>query len=47
MSFSQLRPLSLGEMLDGAFTIYRRQFASLFLTALAPQLPMILLITVY
>jgi len=26
-------------MLDGAFTIYRRHFASLFLTALLPQLP--------
>jgi hypothetical protein len=34
-------------MLDGAFTIYRRQFSSLFLTALLPQLPMIALITLY
>lgn len=34
-------------MLDGAFTIYRRQFASLFLTALLPQIPMIVLITLY
>ncbi|HEX8243073.1 MAG TPA: hypothetical protein VF541_06250 [Longimicrobium sp.] len=41
MAFSQLRPLSFGEILDGAFTIYRRQFASLFLTALIPQLPVI------
>ena len=47
MSFSQLRPLSLGEVLDGAFTIYRRHFASLFLTALVPQLPMILMVMVY
>jgi len=47
MAFSQLRPLSLGEMLDGAFTIYRRQFASLFLTALVPQLPLIVLVAVY
>lgn len=34
-------------MLDGAFTIYRRQFSSLFLTALLPQLPMIALVTIY
>jgi preprotein translocase subunit SecG len=47
MSFSQLRPLSLGEVLDGAFTIYRRQFVSLFLTALVPQIPMILLVGLY
>ena len=47
MSFSQLRPLSIGEVLDGAFTIYRRQFSSLFLTALVPQLPMIALFTAY
>jgi hypothetical protein len=47
MAFSQLRPLSLGEVLDGAFTIYRRQFVSLFLTALVPQLPLIALVMVY
>jgi hypothetical protein len=47
MAFSHLRPLSLGEMLDGAFTIYRRQFASLFLTGLLPQLPLIVLLGVY
>ena len=47
MSFSQLRPLSLGEVLDGAFTIYRRQFVSLFLTALLPQIPMIVLVALY
>jgi hypothetical protein len=41
MSFSQLRPLSFGELLDGAFSIYRRHFASLFLTALLPQIPVI------
>lgn len=34
-------------MLDGAFTIYRRQFSSLFLTALVPQIPMIALVTLY
>src|SRR5687767_9634120 len=47
MAFSQLRPLSIGEVLDGAFTIYRRQFASLFLTALIPQLPMIAFMALY
>ena len=47
MSFSQLRPLSIGEVLDGAFTIYRRQFASLFLTALVPQIPMIAALALY
>jgi len=47
MSFSQLRPLSIGEVLDGAFTIYRRQFASLFLTALVPQLPLLVLFAVW
>jgi hypothetical protein len=47
MAFSHLKPLSLGEVLDGAFTIYRRQFVSLFLTALVPQLPMIALVAVY
>lgn len=47
MSFSQLRPLSIGEVLDGAFTIYRRQFASLFLTALVPQLPLLALFSVW
>jgi hypothetical protein len=47
MAFSQLRPLSLGEMLDGAFTLYRRQFVSLFLTALLPQLPLIVMVALY
>lgn len=47
MSFSQLRPLSLGEILDGAFTLYRRQFASMFLTALVPQIPFIVFYSIY
>jgi hypothetical protein len=47
MAFSHLRPLSLGEMLDGAFTLYRRQFASLFLTALVPQLPAMVMVTLF
>ncbi|HEU4557718.1 MAG TPA: hypothetical protein VFS20_07705 [Longimicrobium sp.] len=46
-AFSQLRPLGLGEILDGAFTLYRRQFASMFLTALIPQIPFILVYAVY
>ncbi|HSU17791.1 DUF7544 domain-containing protein [Longimicrobium sp.] len=41
MAFSQLRPLGIGEILDGAFGIYRRNFTSLFLTALLPQLPIV------
>jgi hypothetical protein len=43
MSFAQLRPLSFGELLDGAFTLYRRHFASLVLTALVPLLVNVLL----
>lgn len=41
MAFSQLRPLSFGEILDGSFTLYRRHFASMFLTALIPHIPYI------
>lgn len=33
-----LRPLSFGEILDGAFSLYRRNFATLALTALIPTL---------
>jgi hypothetical protein len=47
MAFSQLRPLGIGEILDGAFTIYRRHFASLFLTSLIPQVPVLVLVGVY
>jgi len=47
MAFSQLRPLGIGEILDGAFTIYRRHFASLFLTSLIPQLPALVAAGVY
>jgi hypothetical protein len=35
------RPFSFGELLDGAFTLYRRNFAVLFGLALVPQLPLI------
>ncbi|HET7228519.1 MAG TPA: hypothetical protein VFJ16_00820 [Longimicrobium sp.] len=47
MSFSQLRPLSFGEILDGSFTLYRRHFASFFLTALIPQIPILIWSAVY
>jgi hypothetical protein len=47
MAFSQLRPLGIGEILDGAFTIYRRHFASLFLTSLIPQVPLLVAVAVY
>lgn len=43
MNFAQLRPLSLGELLDGAFTLYRRYFSTLVLIALVPALPVIAL----
>lgn len=38
---THLRPLGLGEILDGAFTIYRRNFATLFSTGLIGLLPMV------
>jgi hypothetical protein len=37
-----LRPLSFGELLDGGFTLYRRNFATLFGIALLLQVPVIL-----
>jgi hypothetical protein len=39
MFASQMRPLSFGEILDGAFTLYRRHFSTLALTSLLAQLP--------
>ena len=36
MALSNLRPLSFGEILDSAFTLYRRNFATFVLTALIP-----------
>lgn len=36
MALPPLRPLSFGEILDGAFTLYRRNFATFILTALIP-----------
>lgn len=38
---AQLRPLTLGEILDGAFALYRRHFGTLFLTAVLPMLPVV------
>lgn len=43
MQLSHIRPLSVGEILDGAFTLYRRHFGEFFLAALLPQLPLIAL----
>lgn len=36
-----MRPLSFGEILDNAFTLYRRNFSVLFALALVPQLPVV------
>ena len=36
MALPNLRPLGFGEILDGAFTLYRRNFATFALTALIP-----------
>lgn len=36
MALTILRPLSFGEILDGAFNLYRRNFATFVLTALIP-----------
>jgi len=43
MSLAHLRPLSFGEIIDGAFVLYRRNFATLVLTALIPLAPAALL----
>lgn len=40
---SHLRPLSFGEILDGAFVLYRRHFTVFFTTAVIPLLPVALL----
>lgn len=39
---SHLRPLSFGEILDGAFVLYRRHLSKLFLATLLPFLPIVL-----
>jgi hypothetical protein len=40
MQQTQIRPMELGDILDGAFKIYRARFAPMFLSALLPFLPM-------
>lgn len=42
MSLGHLRPLSFGEILDGAFVLYRRHFAALFVATLVAFVPTIL-----
>jgi len=39
MSLTHLRPRTAGEILDGAFVLYRRHFAVLVAAALLPSLP--------
>jgi hypothetical protein len=41
MPVPNLRPLGFGEILDGAFTLYRRNLVTFFVTALVPVLAMI------
>ncbi|WP_420129673.1 hypothetical protein [Longimicrobium sp.] len=41
MALPPLRPLGFGEILDGAFTLYRRNFVTFILTALIPTAVMI------
>lgn len=43
MPQADLRPLGFGEILDGAFTLYRRHFVSFFVTALVPFVPIAIL----
>jgi hypothetical protein len=43
MSAAPLRPLSFGEILDGSFTLYRRHFLTMFLTALVGWTPIAVL----
>lgn len=40
---SLLRPFTVGELLDGAFSLYRRNFSSFFVTSFVPQIPLIML----
>ncbi len=47
MSQADLRPLGFGEILDGAFTLYRRHFVSFFVTALVPFVPIAILSAEY
>jgi hypothetical protein len=41
MSIPSLRPLGFGEILDGAFSLYRRNFTTFALTALVPSVALL------
>lgn len=43
MTVPQLRPLGFGEVLDGAFSLYRRHFSTLVTASLVSSLPVLLL----
>jgi hypothetical protein len=47
MSTAHLRPLSFGETLDSAFSLYRRHFVPLVITAMIPLIPTMLLTGVF
>ena len=47
MSLSQLRPLAFGEILDGAFALYRRHFSVFVPTSLLAHAPLMLLWAAY
>lgn len=42
MNRPELRPLSFGEILDGTFALYRRNFLDFFLASLVPLVPIVL-----
>ena len=47
MPIPSLRPLGFGEILDGAFSLYRRNFATFVLTALVPSIALLVGALVY
>lgn len=47
MNAPHFRPLGFGEILDGAFTLYRRNFVTFLLTAIIPSVVMIALLAVF
>lgn len=47
MEFARLRPMGATEIIDGAFTLYRRHFITFMVTALVPVLPGLLLLPVH
>ena len=46
MTGPHFRPLGFGEILDGAFTLYRRNFVTFVVTALVPTLALVQLVSV-